>query len=466
MNIAFLCIFYKTILYKKTADYLSTYGINTFWISTSIKWNKWLVKKGIPEKNILYLDIQEALGINITREAQERATRIEASSGSTIKSIFYMDRIISHWKWENANKYGLYCIDRISKFLISNNIKIVFSEATAYQEIITSLICKYYNIYFFSPSSIRIPGNRFAFFYEYLKNRIYEINSNPDTTEYEDIVKDVINKVIVNKEKPYYWYENNKIPKYDYHFFARTLKKIPESLLFYRYDPMIKPFKYHLLYEKKYLKPIRHYLSKKLFENPILNEKYVLYTLHKQPESSIDVLGFRNNNQIELIKAITKELPYNISLYVKEHSNALGERPIKDLKYIRNLPGVKLIDPFYDTFELIKNSELVVTVSGTVAFEAGLLNKKAVTFSPLFFNKLPNVEYITDVTKIKTILKNNEVKSSNKKINEIMTYFIANSFEGIISDPLSTPNCIDEKNINNISVAILKLINHIKRNNQ
>ena len=101
------------------------------------------------------------------------------------------------------------------------------------------------------------------------------------------------------------------------------------------------------------------------FERALPKERYVLYTLHHQPEASIDVFGSLNSNQASLIDSVSRLLPATHKLWVKEHKGAIGDRSLAWLRRIKKLPNVRLVDPFEDVLTLIRNADLVVTVSGT-----------------------------------------------------------------------------------------------------
>src|SRR5690606_14631785 len=110
------------------------------------------------------------------------------------------------------------------------------------------------------------------------------------------------------------------------------------------------------------------------------DKKYILVTLHKQPESSIDVLAAGHSNQMEAVRALSRSVSACTEIWVKEHSNAIGDRSLSWYRHLKMIPGVRLIEPYANTFELIRGAEGVISASGTVCFEAGLLGVPAITF--------------------------------------------------------------------------------------
>lgn len=124
------------------------------------------------------------------------------------------------------------------------------------------------------------------------------------------------------------------------------------------------------------------------FEKPnlYLTEDYFYFPLHVEPEASTMVFADKLTNQLVIIEQIAKSMPVGYKLLVKEHIPMLGLRPRGFYERIRNIPDVHLITPFADNFSLIKNAQLVVTITGTAAWEAMLLGRPALVMGPTQFN--------------------------------------------------------------------------------
>lgn len=130
-----------------------------------------------------------------------------------------------------------------------------------------------------------------------------------------------------------------------------------------------------------------------LFENPIKGEKYVYFPLHLIPESTTLNKSPFYPNEISVIEAISKSLPVNCKLYVKEHGSMVGERPFAFYKRIMRLSNVRLVNlSFYDDPKpWITNSLGVITLSGTAAFEAAILNVPAIMLGSTFFESIQGI---------------------------------------------------------------------------
>lgn len=155
---------------------------------------------------------------------------------------------------------------------------------------------------------------------------------------------------------------------------------------------------------RKYLKFIiltelkRWYLfgSNIFFKKPDLNQNYVLMTLHLIPESSTFVLSPFFIDELHCIKQISKSLPSGWLLYVKEHQVMVGERSLDFYKKVNQLGNVKMVQFNYydDPKPWILNSKGVITITGTVAYEAALLGKKALVFGNIPFDLMSSIKKV------------------------------------------------------------------------
>jgi len=104
-----------------------------------------------------------------------------------------------------------------------------------------------------------------------------------------------------------------------------------------------------------------------------LPERFVLLPLQHQPEATTLVNGIWYSNQICLVEQLSKALPLGYELVVKEHPRSIGQRPIWQYKHIQSLHNVVISN--IDSKYLCSLSDLVVTVSGSIALEATALAK-------------------------------------------------------------------------------------------
>lgn len=140
---------------------------------------------------------------------------------------------------------------------------------------------------------------------------------------------------------------------------------------------------------KQLARVLRYRLYKvlNLFEKVDYDKKYVLYPLHRVSEWSMHMSApFTYADQISVISNIALSLPLDHELYVKEHTGLIGHREISFYKQIKKIPGVRLISPYEDTFQLIRNSSAVVVLSGSMGWESILFKKPVITLGYTWYD--------------------------------------------------------------------------------
>lgn len=190
--------------------------------------------------------------------------------------------------------------------------------------------------------------------------------------------------------------KSNKVP------FNTPLNQHPIKKILWNYFLAVRKF---YLYSK----------FNKYFENPD-NEKYVYYPMHYIPESSTYVKAPMYMNEMSLIEAISKSLPINWKLYVKEHQSMIGERPLDFYKKVQKLQNVKIVKSnFYkDPKPWIEKSQCVVTITGTAGFEAAMLNKPTIVFGEVFYNVIPGIKIANSFNDLEPIFKLIETNNWHK----------------------------------------------------
>jgi len=167
------------------------------------------------------------------------------------------------------------------------------------------------------------------------------------------------------------------------------------------------------------------FINKNLIKKINLNNHFVYYPLHVEPERIMLIGAPFFTSQIELIKNISKSLPINYKLYVKEHPlmKIEGWRKLEFYKEVMKFPNVYFLHPSVNNIELIRNSSVVATISGTSAYE-GLLNDKCIiVFSEEEFPDISSIYKIKNLHELPEIIKSS-LKNKPNKIE--LSYYLYN----------------------------------------
>lgn len=167
--------------------------------------------------------------------------------------------------------------------------------------------------------------------------------------------------------------------------------------------PLLLPF--HRL-----LKIMRKFNYKSLIKKTAVDSaslhklSYLIYPLHFEPEASTLIQGRWFNDQRKIIEMLSKSLPVNTVLLVKEHRISIGRRPLSFYKEIIKYHNVFLVDDTIDTYSFINQSKGVVLISSTMGLEALMLGKPVMAFGERFFNASNNVYMVENYREIKNLV--------------------------------------------------------------
>jgi hypothetical protein len=193
--------------------------------------------------------------------------------------------------------------------------------------------------------------------------------------------------------------------------------------------------KYSLLGLKTKIR--KSFIDKNLQYQIYPNEKFILFTLHQEPERVLLIGAPLYTNQLEIIRQIAKSLPIGFKLYVKEHfSQELREwREISYYKEILEIPNVRLYHPTSNIKELIEKSSLVISISGTSGLEAAFFQKPSIVMADLGYTILPSVQKLDSIENLSNLIKNGlDMKVEANDLNKYLTILEEHSFDFDLKD--------------------------------
>ncbi len=183
-----------------------------------------------------------------------------------------------------------------------------------------------------------------------------------------------------------------------------------------------------------------------VFERPLPGERYAYYPMHLQPEATTAVLSPFWVDQLALIENLARSLPVGMRLYVKEHMPMLGYRPHRDYERLKGIPNVRLMHPGLSPHDLIRNAEIVLTITGTAGIEALLLGTRVITFGDVFYNVVPRIRRCRAIGDLPTMIR--ETLAAPLGDDEQVAAFVAILLdESVIinGDELSVPTRTSEE---------------------
>jgi hypothetical protein len=110
-----------------------------------------------------------------------------------------------------------------------------------------------------------------------------------------------------------------------------------------------------------------------------LRKKIVFFGLHVEPEVSLQQISPLDFSQLYCIANIARDLPPDCLLVVKENFMGMGRRPKDFYKQINVFKNVVMIDPQLKGVNIVRESDMVVTITGTIGFEGAVMGKPVIS---------------------------------------------------------------------------------------
>ena len=272
----------------------------------------------------------------------------------------------------------------------------------------------------FNDLSYMVP--RFLFLEKIIKNNNYDVIFSDTSPEYEmefgRLIGNKLNKIILkemlgsalgnsiicrcNNFGEFKWIEAKGDKKFDLEntrLFIEDFKNLkkPPYKKYFTSSPKInflKKFKNKTLGDlfilpfilfKKLINNLKNFINeilKKIFlyNKLSLKEDFLFFGFHLLTESSVTYRSLPYSNQIMIIEMISRVLPYNHYLYVREHPHWSDKYTFKFLKGLKSLPNVKIISPEISIHDILSQSKGVISLTSTTGIEALMYGKPVLSF--------------------------------------------------------------------------------------
>lgn len=386
MSLCFVSNKDLTVVYSDIARRLKQQGEEIVWLTPSRRWANWLKAEGWPADDILCIADHEAEWKSLPHDqAMAELADVEAEAPATISNVIRMCRNLRRSPVEFSYAYLAVARRYVEPFLRRRNVEVAFGEGTWGFELLTWLVCGRLGVPMLTPASTRIPGDRF-YFGDAVTTQLLAVTqaTEKDREWAADFLRSWLSRPV---EPVYMWNQRGGYKA----FRARWINELMIAVFrpeLDRGDATLWPLRARLADR---VKRFVDSLSIKLmnpFTSALPNERFILFPLHHQPETSIDVYGSLNSDQLYLIETLSRLLPSTHKLWVKEHRAGISDRSLGWYRRIKSLPNVRLVGPYEDMFSMMRRADIVVTITGTAGFEAALLGVPSLGLAAMFFAPL------------------------------------------------------------------------------
>jgi hypothetical protein len=165
-------------------------------------------------------------------------------------------------------------------------------------------------------------------------------------------------------------------------------------------------------YVKKFKKSI---MISRFYQETDFNEKFIYFPLHYHVESRLTLRDPHCWRQEFIVEYVARSIPQGYKLYVKPHPEWPLDFPYDGLKLISDIDNVKLIDPSYNSVDLIKKSDLTVVINSNAGLEALIHEKPVVSFGTEYYSDNDMVYKVNDLRKLPELIENAIANGTNSK---------------------------------------------------
>jgi Capsule polysaccharide biosynthesis protein len=417
------------------ADRLRQLGFRVFWVHSLHSFTRKLLRAGVSQDDILDLSNPDEIA-RMTVADIDGLVDYEQAEMPFIHDILLMDRLVRQKPTLFGRQYCAYIAKKLSNFLTCNHITLVSSGRDTVLQLMGLLICKRHNILWAGVTYTRLPNDRFFFADRHTSENPLTIKAVTDQDR-ED-AQQLIDAFRAKGTQTLFRVSSTS--------FRHVLKRLPGHLrlgLSLLKDAMDDPRNTFARYSIWQL--VKIYAAKKRnlaqlprirFHDPEQQTRpFFLHGLHRQPESSVDVMGAFFSDQLALVRNLARATPVTHDLYVKTHISDADGWPLGFYRELERIPGVKLINPQVQSRELLERCALVITNTGTMGLEAALLGKPAILLSKVHFMHLPNVHYCPALPEIpalvQSLLKTEANPPNDETLVAAMATILASSFKAL-----------------------------------
>lgn len=375
------------------AESLEQASFEVYWVCAQRADAKYLLLQGVAAHKVLDVNATFSAGRVPPAQCRDVLAQFENDVDPKVNDIILMDRILSKKDTQFSVAFLHHVATEMARFFQASGIELISSWRDTAVQLVSLLVAKKLGISFVVPTRIRIPQEYYGFCSAHHTDSFIGLRdvSQDDVDWAVDFLNTFENRPV------------NPGLKTASRSFLDVVRMLPAHISVFLYE-LRRSFadignshtRYSIatlmaMYAHRRVNLLLYRIFRPAAKAVSVDRPFSIYALHTQPESSIDVQGAFFSNQIELIKHIARSLPSDHQLFVKVHPTDVDGKSIGFYRQIRAIPGVVLVDYSVNTRSLLNHASIVFTVTGTMGYEAALLQKPVIVFARNFFNRLPTV---------------------------------------------------------------------------
>jgi hypothetical protein len=364
----------------------------------------------------------------------------------------------------NAHHYAAYW-ERINALLGIIKPTAVIGEPTLFHELLTIEACKIAGIPYLFPMSVRFPANRFAFF---LGETQETVAPSGDRLP-EHLLENYLDLYEKRGAPPLFYSHLSKNPVTRLHGHWQRSRNALISLasvaLGERFNTPTPLTKLRLNAAQRAMRTRWDAAAARGANSKKNSEFRVLYPLQMQPESNLDVQGRPHRNQSATIRAILAATPNNVVVQIKPNPVPRYEIDEDLLALVESETRAHALGTTVMMDDVFWAADLIVTVTGSVAFEGLFSGKPTVALAPTAPTRTGLVPFVTELSSFGEVIEQVQLgkwrTSTREQRRSFLERQISTSHPGLIADSINYPPVLNTNNIAQVSLAFERLQTHL-----
>lgn len=365
-----------------------------------------LLASGVPKDAVYKIDLHN-LPARPASEDIENLWSLERDDVPTIHNMIMSDRVIRRLPYSEALAYAAHLARALKQAYQELQPSVILGGHDGVLSSLAFAVAKAEGLPWFALNFSVIPVGYVALSSGIIPDRMVRLREHPDS-ELDGTVEKLLSEFEQKRLRAPAYVSAHSIPTA-----IRRLKvHVPEALRslqsqmrgrFERYGEL--PFRFK---RRQYLRKRMNILRfpNKWFVTAPPAEPFVFFGLHMQPESSIDVYAPFYANQFDVVEKVARALPPTHTFLVKLHISDADNYSRNQLRFLRQLPGVKLVLPTVSSRPFIDRCAAVVTISGTMGLEGALLGKPVIAFGRMNYGHFPSVKQVRNIYDLPGLIRN------------------------------------------------------------
>lgn len=330
--------------------------------------------------------------------------------------------------------------------IVFNAVKpdVVFGECTQLHELLAIDACRRRGVPYLFPTSTRYPPGRMCFMLEDSMNTVGGCGQDMP----EDQARELIERVNHRSIAPSYM---NVAPKRMLRSALRSARdKVLITSAWLLGERYLTPSPW-----RKVVVDIQHKRARQRWASlgerrPMDKEKpYLLYPLHMQPESSVDVWGLPWNNQAEIVRRAAASIePLGWQLLVKPNPKPKYEIDDRLIAVVTSTGNIVPVPENVSMSALFPSAQGILSVCGTVLLEAVFAGKPALALGDHAMAQYPGVTALANPDEVALGLHRaaEKLRSTNATVAvQLVQSLYRNSYAVELFDPFNQLERINEK---------------------